>query len=181
MPSSCISSHRASAVALACAATLTLAGGALIAPAAALAKKGGHVKVTVEVLGKAPAYKMLIKRTVTLSAKPVVKDGGSCTGESAAGALQLATKGAWAGTWSKEYSDYEVTKIKGVYLPFESKAAANWYWNITVDGKEASAGICALKPKSGQTIVFKPACYGKACPKAKKANSSALAADRKRG
>jgi hypothetical protein len=173
MPKSRISSRPALAVALTCLAL----GGALAVPVASVAK-AKPTKVTVVVLGKPPAEKLLLKRTVTLTSKPVVKDGGSCSGQSAVGALQLATKGAWGGTWSATYSDYEVTKIAGLSLPFESKSAANWYWSFWVGGKEATAGVCAVKPKNGQKVLFKPACYGKACPKAPKPKgSSVLAAE----
>lgn len=175
MPRSRIALRPATAAALTC---LTLAGaGALIVPAASLAKTK-PTKVTVEVFGKPPAVKLLLKHTVTLTSKPVVKDGGSCTGQSAAGALQLATKGAWGGTWDAELSDYEVTKIAGLYLPFNSKSSANWYWSFLVGGKEATAGICGVKPKSDQKLVFKPACYGKSCPKPpKKAKAGVFAAE----
>lgn len=176
MPRSRIASRPVAAVALSC---LTLGGGAgaaaLVAPAA-LAAKSKAVKVTVEVLGKPPADKVLLKKTVTLTSASVAKFGGSCTGQSAAGALQLATKGAWGGSWDAEYSDYEVTKIAGLNLPFNSKSSADWYWSFWVGGKEASAGICDVTPKSGQKILFKPACYGKACPKAPKQKGSSLAA-----
>ncbi len=162
MPRSRVLSRPAAALALTC---LTLGGaGALVAPVASGAK-AKPVKVRVEVVGKPPAGKVLLNRIVTLSSRPVDRFGGSCTGESAAGALQLATKGAWGGTWDAEYSDYEVTKIAGLSLPFSSKSTANWYWSVLVGGKEASAGVCDVKPKSGQTLVFKAACYGKRCPK----------------
>lgn len=179
MPRSRIVTRPALAGAIAC---LTFgAASALIVPVASGAKAKA-TKVTVKVEGKPPAYKVLLQRTVTLTAKPVAKYGGSCSGETGAGALQLATKGAWGGSWDSQYSDYEVTKIAGLNLPFNSKSAANWYWSIWVGGKEASTGVCEIKPKSGQTILFKPACYGKSCPKSSKAKSSALIADsRKRG
>lgn len=136
--------------------------------------------MTVKVLGRAPAYEVLVKRRVTLSAKRVVKDGGSCSGDSAAGALQLATKGRWGGTWEAKFGDYEVTRIEGIYLPFESKSSANWYWSFLVNGKEASAGVCGTKPKRGEKLLFKPACFGKACPKVLSAKGSALAAEARR-
>jgi hypothetical protein len=173
MPRSRIASRPLAVAALTCLA-LGAGAGALIAPAALAAKA---VRVTVEVLGRPPADKVLLKKTVTLTSKPVARFGGSCTGESAAGALQSATKGAWGGTWNAEYSDYEVIKIAGLNLPFNSKSSANWYWSFLVGGKEASAGICEVTPKNGQKILFEPACYGKACPKAPKKKGSALLAD----
>lgn len=195
------SARTVSSAALAGAAALVCAGALVFTPAAGAAthhrhgsrhahgarhhRRGHHanarhrVRVTVKVLGRPPAYKKLLKRTVTLRRRPVARFGGSCTGMSAAGALQLATKGKWAGTWDSEFSDYEVTKIDGLNLPFKTKAAADWYWKFTLDGKEASAGICAVHPHSGQRLLFKPACYGTACPKIGK-KASAGAADRRR-
>lgn len=184
MPKSRIAARPATAVAVAC---LTLgAGGATLATSAGATDlaRGASAKVskvTVKVLGRPPAAKTLLARTVTLSSRPVKKDGGSCGGDTVAGALQVATKGSWSGTWDAEYNDYEVTKIAGLYLPFKSKSKANWYWSLSVDGKEATAGVCEVKPSSGQTIVFEPACYGKACPKApKKAREKPVATEGKR-
>lgn len=174
MPSSSVLSRPVAALALSC---LTLAGtGAAIAPVA-FGAKSKAIKVTVKAIGKPPASKVLLDRTVTLSSKPVAKFGGSCTGESAAGALQLATKGAWGGTWDAEYSDYEVTKIAGLNLPFNSKSSADWYWSVWVGGKEATTGICDIKLGSGQTLTFKAACYGKSCPKAPAKKAAALVPD----
>lgn len=196
MPKNPFSTRPASAVALICAA---LASGGLAASAASAApapsssgaavllaashaakvatvarharsRKG--VKVTVKVLGKPPKHKVLLKRSVLLSAKKVARFGGSCSGLSAAGALQLASKGHWSGTWNAEYSDYEVTQIAGLNLPFKSKAPANWYWSFLIGGKVASAGVCEVTPKRGQTVLFEPACYGKACPAPPKAKGS---------
>lgn len=134
--------------------------------------RGGHgPRVTVEVFGKPPMSKLLLDRTVSLTSTPVRRFGGSCAGDTAAGALQLATQGRWSGKWDAEYADYEVIGIHGLKLPFKPKSSANWYWGIWFNGKEASAGVCALRPKSGQKLIFKPACYGKACPPAGKAAS----------
>ncbi|MHB1539499.1 MAG: hypothetical protein ACYCUM_04355 [Solirubrobacteraceae bacterium] len=169
MPRSLISARSAATVAV---SALTLASGALLAPVAFAGKaqhaSGRQVKVTVKAIGKPPAEKTLLDRTVLLSAAALKRGGHSCSGLSAAAALQDATRGRWAGTWDAQYSDWEVTRIAGTSLPFKSKAAANWYWSLYVGGKEASAGVCEEMPSSGQTVVFKAACYGKSCPKAKK-------------
>lgn len=181
MPKSRIAARSAAAVAV---ASLAIAG-ALGAPAAfagsaapAAAGAKSVKKVTVKAVGKPPAAKTLLDRTVTLTSAAVTKEGHSCSGLSVAGALQLATKGAWGGTWDAQYSDFEVTKIAGLDLPFDAKSSADWYWSILVDGKEASAGVCEVDPKSGQTITFQAACYGKACPKtAKQANAGKALSD----
>jgi hypothetical protein len=181
MPRSRITARPVVAIA---ASALTLAGGALLAPIAtagsAHAASSKAPKVTVKATGKPPAEKTLLDKTVTLSSAAVTRGGHSCAGTSALGALQLATKGGWSGTWDAQYSDWEVTKIGGLSLPFKSKSNANWYWALFVGGKEATAGVCEENPKSGQTVLFKAACYGKACPKTKKSvRRDALYADSK--
>ncbi|MHB1809928.1 MAG: hypothetical protein ACYCU0_11640 [Solirubrobacteraceae bacterium] len=167
--------------------TLALAGAALFAPLASVAsahpaKSSKATKVTVQAVGKPPAEKRLLDKTVGLTGAAIKRDGHSCSGTSALGALQLATKGRWSGTWDAQYSDWEITKIAGLSLPFKSKSSANWYWALYVGGKEASAGVCETTPKAGQTVLFKAACYGKACPKAKKTvRAQGLYADARRG
>ena len=83
---------------LAVALFVFLATAALAAPSALA---GSPATVTVRVLGPAPSYTALIPPTqVTTTTAPVVNDGEpthSCSGTSAAGALQLATSGDWEG------------------------------------------------------------------------------------
>ena len=57
--------------------------------------------------------------------------GHACSGTSAAGALERATAGDWAGTWYDGVRDYSVTTIKGE-TPQPSPAAA--YWGFYVNG-----------------------------------------------
>lgn len=138
------------------------------------AKHATRWEVTVRVLGSAPGYRLLRLSRVSLTATPVSRYGGSCTGDSAAGALQLATGGQWSGAWNTKFGDYEVTGIEGIHLAFEPGAAANWYWSVWLGGKEASAGVCEVIPKPGDTLLFVPACYGKSCPSAPKIGKGAL-------
>lgn len=182
MPTSRISGRSVATVAV---SALTLAGSTLLAPAAFAGKahdtRSKRVKVTVEAVGRPPAEKQLLDRKVVLTSAAFKRGGHTCSGLSAAAALQGATKGKWAGKWDSQFSDWEVTKIAGTSLPFESKAAANWYWALYVGGKEASAGVCEALPKAGQTVMFKAACYGKACPKVKKKKAaSSLYAEKAR-
>src|SRR6516164_5272515 len=77
-------------------------------------------QVSVRVVGAAPAFTPLVPLTlVTTTTAPVVKDGGNCSGTSAAGALDIATKGNWEGHWNSGFSDYEVISIEGQAYPFE--------------------------------------------------------------
>lgn len=184
MPKSSIASRPVIAVATACLAFGTGVGALATSAGAATLAHGARKKaekVTVKVIGRPPADKTLVDRAITLGSRPVKKDGGSCAGDTAAGALQVATKGDWSGAWEAEYNDYEVTRIEGVYLPFEAKSKANWYWSFSLDGKEATAGVCEVKPASGETILFQAACYGKSCPKSpKKGGEEPLATETKR-
>jgi hypothetical protein len=121
---------------------------------ASCALAGTPATVTVRVLGPAPNYESLTPpTTVTTTATPVTKDGGSCSGTSAAGALELATKGDWEGTWSSEFNDYEVAGIDGQAHPFEGPAP---YWSFWLNNVEAPEGICEAELEAGDQVLFFP-------------------------
>ncbi len=137
----------------------------LLAASAALA--GSPADVTVRVLGPAPAYEALTPPTpVTTTASPVTKDNGSCSGTSAAGALELGTAGNWEGVWSTKYNDYEVVSIDGHSYPFEEGAPANYYWSFWQNNAFAEVGICEAELGNGDQVLFVPSCYGTSCPPA---------------
>ena len=134
---------------------------ASLALAATSASAGAPVTVRVE----GPSSTLVPATSVTLSDTAIVKNGvaaDSCSGNSAAGALQLATHGNWAGTWSASYHSYFLTAIDGVSYP----STGAEYWAFWVNDAPASDGICEYHPKPGDSILFFPACYGKKCPKA---------------
>ncbi len=142
-----------SLLAAALAATLS-SSSATAAPAAAT--------VTVRVEGSKST--LLPATTVTLNARKVVNNGvaaDSCSGLSAAGALELATRGDWRGAWSASYHAYFLSAIDG--LAFPSSGAE--YWAFWVNDAPAAAGICSYDPKPGDSLLFFPDCYGKGCPK----------------
>ncbi|HWX45589.1 MAG TPA: hypothetical protein VNY52_09740 [Solirubrobacteraceae bacterium] len=146
---------------LACALVSLLAcsGVALTPPALA----GTPATVTVRVLGA--NYEALTTPTqVTTTSAPVARYGGSCSGTSAAGALELGTKGNWEGTWSSKYSDYEVISIDGKSFPFEENAPANYYWSFWRNNAFEEVGVCEAQLESGDQILFVPACFGSSCP-----------------
>jgi hypothetical protein len=146
------------------AATLAaLALCALCAAPSALA--GTPASVTVRVLGPAPAYEALTApKQVTTTTTPVTKDGGSCSGTSAAGALELASAGDWEGNWSSKYNDYEVIAIDGHSYPFEENAPANYYWSFWHNNVFAEVGVCEAELQAGDQVLFVPSCYGTGCP-----------------
>ncbi len=133
---------------------------------AAPALAGAPAAVTVRVLGPAPNYEALTPPVlVTTTTALVTKNGGSCSGTSAAGALELATKGDWEGPWSTKYSDYEVTAIDGLSFPFEEGASANYYWSFWRNNLFADQSvICEAELENNDQVLFVPSCYGTGCP-----------------
>jgi hypothetical protein len=74
---------------------------------------------------------------------------GKCPGSSAAGALDAATHGKWAGKYSAKYHEIFITSILGV------KPSGNDFWEIVVNGKPASTGACEVKLHAGERLLFK--------------------------
>lgn len=153
-------------------ARLTLAlGSTALLPAAALAAaalaaqsqasavpKGPTPNITVRVEGLTKT--LLTPTAVTLTSGSVTKDGkaaDSCSGLSALGALQDATKGAWAGGWSKSYRQYFISAIEGQAY----SSSASYYWSVWVNDKPAQLGACSLYPTAGSSILFFPDYDGK--------------------
>jgi hypothetical protein len=128
---------------------------------------GAPAEVTVRVVGAAPTFPTLLGLTaVTTTTNPVVKDGGSCSGTTAAGALELATKGNWEGHWNAGFGDYELISIDGQAYPFEPGASKNYFWDFWLNGEESTKGICGSQVHSGDQLLFFPGCFGPECPPA---------------
>jgi hypothetical protein len=137
--------------------------GLLLAASPAFA--AAPANVIVRVLGPAPAYEALTPPVeVTTTTAPVTKDGGSCPGTSAAGALELATAGDWEGVWSTKYSDYEVISVDGHSFPFEENSPANYYWSFWQNNAFSEVGVCEAPLQAGDQVLFVPSCYGTSCP-----------------
>lgn len=116
------------------------------ATAAAAASAAG---VTVRVEGK---NRMLLAQTAPLTGlTKVVRGGHLCAATTGAAALQRATGGNWAGTWSSQYSDFELTKVKG---ETDNYSTTKSYWEVFVNDMPASTGICGLKLKGNEDILF---------------------------
>jgi hypothetical protein len=131
------------------------AGIAFCLPATAVA-----ADVSVRVEGAADT---LVPRTqVSTPAGPVSKDGtNSCAGSSAAGALEAATGGDWAGTWSGSFG-YSVDRIRSESYPFSS-APSGSYWSFWINHRPAQTGICGATLSTGDEVLFFPDCYGAGC------------------
>jgi hypothetical protein len=129
----------------ACAAPVALAL-ACAAPAFA------HVpSVSVRVEG---THRTIVgQRTVTPPAHGWVTKGGaprgSCPADSAAGALGVATRGHWTGSYDQGLG-VEVTSILGTRAVY----AKGSYWSLYVDDHLASTGVCDVRPASGQSLLL---------------------------
>jgi hypothetical protein len=138
---------------------LVLAGIAANASAAGSTAPTGPVSgVTVRVEGLTKT--LLAPTTVTLQSGTVSKDGvaaDSCDALSALGALQDATNGNWAGTWSGSYKSYFITSILGTNYPETS----DYYWAFWLDNKPAASGACGVDPVKGSSVLFFPEYDGK--------------------
>lgn len=161
-------SHRISfAVALACLLALVLAS---------LANAAAPASVTVRVEGASQT--LLAATSVTTNGVAVEKDGNAehtCSGASAAGALQQATSGNWNGAWFKGIG-YSVETILGETHAFEPGVPANYFWAYWLDDKSATAGICEGELSSGDSVLFFPECFSESGACAPAPNPLALSA-----
>jgi hypothetical protein len=135
-----------------------LAACLLLAPAV---MAGEPSTVTVRVEGSSAT--LLGPTQVTTTTAPVVKDGNpadSCPGTNASGALELATKGNWQGSWYGEGIGYSVETILGESHLFSGPT----YWEFWLDNAPAAKGVCEQEIKDGDTLLFFPGCYGTECP-----------------
>ncbi len=139
------------AVALALALVTPLAGRA----AGGHALRASATKVTIRVEGINST--LLSSTRVSTTSSTIDKDGkpaDSCTGDTAAVALQDATHGDWtAGAYSASLG-YPVVGIRGESHPFTS----DYYWSLWIDGKPATTGICGATLHQGDSILFFPQC-----------------------
>jgi len=112
------------------------------------ASSGPAVTVQIKSLTKT-----LLKPSTAHGEKGSITKGGTpkgkCPGASAAGALDSATHGKWTGKYYSSVGGIFVTSIDGV------KPTGNDYWSVYVNGKASSKGICDIKLKSGEKLLFK--------------------------
>ncbi|MHB8235283.1 MAG: hypothetical protein ACYDHT_11585 [Solirubrobacteraceae bacterium] len=133
---------------------------------APLAHAAAPATVTVHVEGASST--LLAPTTVTTTTAPVEKDGNSahtCTGTSAAGALEQATSGSWGGSWFSGLG-YSAETILGETHSFDPEAAANFFWSFWLNNAPSTQGICEAELTTGASILFFPDCFSEtgACP-----------------
>ena len=124
---------------------------AVAASSVALAAgSGSGPAVTVQIKS---LNKTLLKPTAERGVKGWITKGGTphgkCPGASAAGALDAATHGKWAGKYYASVGGIFVTSILGV------KPTGSNFWSVFVNGKSSSLGVCQIHLRSGEKLLFK--------------------------
>jgi hypothetical protein len=116
-----------------------------------VAMGAGPANVTVRAEGTTTT--LIPRTTVKTNTTPVVKDGNSahsCTGTSTAGALELASGGAWNGTWFDGFK-YSVDSIKGETHTFGTTGDYYAFW---VNNRFSSLGACDFELQEGDQVLF---------------------------
>ncbi|MBB4664743.1 hypothetical protein [Conexibacter arvalis] len=85
---------------------------------------------------------------VTTSARAVAKDGEhACSGTSAAGALELATKGRWSASYNPSFG-YFLTGVGGV------APSGSDYWVVWLNGRSSMTGLCDTELQNGDELLL---------------------------
>jgi Domain of unknown function (DUF4430) len=136
--------HRKTWIALVGAVVVALAASS----AAVAAGTGPAVTVKIKTLSKT-----LVSPTTVHGEKGSVTKGGTPPGKfpgsSAAGALDAATHGKWHGKYFASVGGIFITSILGV------KPSGSDFWEVVINGKPSSKGICAIKLHAGERLLFK--------------------------
>jgi hypothetical protein len=122
-------------------ATIAFAAPAVAAPA----------NVTVRVEGTAAT--LVPETPVKTADTAVVRDGHSCSGTSALGALHAATGGDWSGTWFDGLG-WSVEVIKGEQHVFPS------YYGLWINAAYSELGLCDAELQTGDDVLVVPADEG---------------------
>jgi hypothetical protein len=99
---------------------------------------------------------------------PIADHAHTCSGTSAAEALELASLShatGWTGTYFAGFGDYLVTSIAGELHP--SGPTDGSYWALWYDHRPASTGICSTAMNPNDEVLFFPDCAsfaGATCP-----------------
>ncbi len=78
---------------------------------------------------------------------------GTCPGSSGAGALDSATRHNWGGSYSSSVGGIDVTTILRETHKYSPKG---YYWGVWVNNRYATAGVCDLRLRQGERLLFAP-------------------------
>lgn len=121
----------------------------ILTPVGALAKAS---QPTVSVRIEGPTKTLLAPKDVTAGTGSITKGGtpkGKCPASSGAGALDKATHSTWVGTYYASVGGIFIDSIFGV-----KPSSSNDYWTVFVNGRTSNRGICAIKLKQGEQLLF---------------------------
>jgi hypothetical protein len=111
---------------------------------------GAGSQVTVRVEGK--KRNLLETKSIHTHGGFITRGGapsGACSATSGAGALDVATKHHWVGTWSTSFNDYLIKSILG-----DTESSSKSYWGIWINNTYAPTGACGLKLHAGDQLLF---------------------------
>jgi hypothetical protein len=125
---------------------------------AAPAQAAAPASVTIRAEGLTTT--MVPKTALTTTTAPVNKDGThTCTGTSAAGALERASAGDWSGTWFDGIG-YGVDRIRAESGRAPSAGNPNGtYWALWVNYEYSQVGACGAELVPGDDVLFAIDCY----------------------
>ena len=120
---------------------------ALSSPAVA----AGPADVTVRVEGiEQTLVPQTAVRTTTAPVNKSGKEGESCTGTSAAGALDLATGGDWSGSYYGGGFGYTVERIFTETHAFPDPN----YYSVWLNNRESQVGVCGIELQTGDELLI---------------------------
>jgi hypothetical protein len=129
--------------------------GTLVVAGAAPAANAAAPTVTVRVEGKA---RTLLGATAVQTHSGWITKGavptGKCPAASGQGALDVATKHRWDGSFSSGLGSYFIKTILG-----ETENGPSVYWSIFVNDRSATTGACGIKLHPGDQLLFAAAKY----------------------
>jgi hypothetical protein len=127
-----------------------LATSALAARMSTPARAAARRSVTVQIK---TMHRTLLRPTAVHRHKGWITKGrtprGKCPASSAAGALGAATHGRWTGKYYASVSGIFITSILGV------RPTGSDFWEVFVNGHPSSRGICDIKLRAGERLLFK--------------------------
>jgi hypothetical protein len=129
---------------------LALGGAALALAVASPVALGAGTQVTVRVEGKKRT--LLHTDSIRTHGGFITRNGapsGACSANSGAGALDVATKHRWTGSWSTSFNDFLIKSILG-----DTESTSKFYWGIWINNRYATSGACGLKLHRGDQLLF---------------------------
>jgi hypothetical protein len=142
---------------------------ALAAPAGAVAAPA-NVAVRVEGTAGTVVPRTAV-RTTTAAVNKDGQAGHDCSGTSAAGALDRATGGDWAGTWFDGLG-YAATRIRG-----QTADPSREFWALWVNYRFSDVGLCDAELQNTDDVLLFLDCFGAGCTSPKPLRLSRVPAE----